>query len=80
MMMSELFYFCYHLDYGHLTYSSVQWFPYIELFVAARHIFQKAYTSLNKLSTARFKIKMQRGCFYINVSLKRTVRLQKSSI
>ncbi len=59
--MCELFYLCYHLDYGQLTYSSVQCFPYIELFVAARQSqyqnwppqidFPKglAYTSLNKL-------------------------------
>ncbi len=27
-------YYYYHLDYGHLTYSSVQCFPFIDLFVA----------------------------------------------
>ncbi len=36
------------------------------------------YILLNKLSNARFKIKMQHVCFYMNVSLKRTDHLQKS--
>ncbi len=30
----SIYYYCHHLDYGHLTYSSVQWFPFIDLFVA----------------------------------------------
>ncbi len=48
----------YRLDYGHLTYSSVQFFLFIDLFVvpvtiskltATKYIFQKDYTWLNKL-------------------------------
>ncbi len=50
--------FYYRLDYGHLTYSSVQFFLFIDLFVvpvtiskltATKYIFQKDYTWLNKL-------------------------------
>ncbi len=43
----------------------------ISKLTATNRFSKKAYTSLNKLSTACFKIKMQRGCFYMNVSLKR---------
>ncbi len=40
--------------------------------------FQKDYTWLYILSTARFNIEMQRGCFYMNVFVKITKHLQKS--
>ncbi len=43
-----VFYYYYHLDYGHLTYSSVQCFPFINLFVAPIKI--SKLTATNRFS------------------------------
>ncbi len=75
-------FFFYHLDYGNLSYSGVpvsHTLSYLWRPVTTSKLTAKNMYFFNKLSTAHFKIEMQRGCFYMNVFLKITDRLLQKS-
>ncbi len=82
------FIYLFLLSLGHLTYSSVQVFSINLVICGSPSLYQNWPAQIARfskrlrwnMSIAHFKIKMRRRGFYMNVSLKRTDRFQKSSI